>query len=127
MEQPKSVHYYEELSEWEQTCSLYDHEFNQLDAKLSVMIQQNNTPHFVENAKNYMQQLEAVIADVKRRIAEMYDQEDHLKADHAYLVDSAIPKSIEHKQEEFRQGMKVVEKQFIDLKYGCYSFIAKHE
>ena len=66
MEQPKSVHYYEELSEWEQTCSLYDHEFNELDTKLSRMIQENSAPHFVESAKYYMQQLEAVLSDVKK-------------------------------------------------------------
>ena len=46
--QPKSVHYYEELSEWNKHVSLYDHEFNELDTKLSRMIQENSAPHFVE-------------------------------------------------------------------------------
>lgn len=125
MEQPKAVHYYDELSEWEQTCSLYNHEFNELDTKLSVLIRQNHAPHFVENAKYFMEELEALKHDLRTSTFDMYYQEDHLKKDRAFVMDSEIPNSIDYKQQEFREKMKVVEKKFIDLKYSCYNFIAR--
>lgn len=118
-------YYLDELVDWNRTIAFYNHEMNEFEKKLAEVIQRNSIPGIAARVENEQHKLNAVSGKFFRLQAYMNQQRSSLKTDSTLVDDALIKKEIEKQQQELRQGMQQIEKEYIDAKYACQHFLSE--
>jgi len=120
-----TVKYYnEELINWDATISFYEKESTEIETKLLGVIQQNTIPDRALKAEQFLNQLALLYSELHAVSNQMYRQNNNLRKDDNVIDDNAITPKIKNDQNALRGRMQALEKNFVDLKYACYNFLA---
>lgn len=117
-------YYTDELDEWKRVITFYTHEMDELEVKLHEVIERNTIPEIGARVERHQQDLNMVSGKFYKVHTLIENQEQVLKKEQPFIDDKLISIEIEQQQSQIRLGMKETEKEYVDIKYGCYSFFA---
>jgi hypothetical protein len=118
-------YYTGELAEWSHDVNLHLDEMDQLEDKLTAVIRRNSIPGIAGEVEKHLQHLEKITGILQTLQYNIKEQETLL---HSYsakpIKEDALKNDIENKQAVLRLNMQAAEKEFIDVKFGCYDFLS---
>jgi hypothetical protein len=95
-----------------------------LENKLAEVIQRNTIPHIAEKVENEQDKINAISAIFNRLQESIVRQDQKLKTDDSLIDDALINKETANQQDNLRSQMQAAEKEYIDVKFGCYHFLS---
>lgn len=119
-----AVYYIDELSEWKDSVTHCYHEIDELTRKLADVIRRNSITGIAEKVEVHQDMLNQAADNFYRLETGIQQQEEALKMDSTLLDNEHINHETANRQNELRQRMQAAEKQFIDVKFDCYGFLA---
>lgn len=114
----------DELSHWERTIAFYFSEIDGLTTKLNEVITRNSVPRIAEKVEVQQTRLDQAEENFSRLHMQFEKQKATLKANSAFIDDSAIGGNIEVKQQELRRHMIQAEKEYIEARTACQLFLS---
>ena len=119
-----AVYYSDELSEWKDSVTHSFHEIEELTRKLADVISRNSITGIAEKVEAHQEMLNLAAENLYRIETAIQQQEEALKNDSTLLDNEHINHETANRQNELRHRMQATEKQFIDVKFDCYGFLA---
>jgi hypothetical protein len=115
----------DELDEWSHSVNIHMDDTDILEKKLTSVIRRDSIPGIASQVENHMHHLEKISGILQTLRYDMQEQETLLQAYKHKQEDDKLNKvDVEKKQAILRLNMQAAEKEFIDVKFGCYDFIA---
>lgn len=118
-------YYADELAEWKRTITSYLPEMNEFEVKLEEVVQRNTIPDIGARVEQHQQKLNLASGKFYALETLIQHQEQAVKTKEAFIEDKLISTEIENEQARIRHEMREAEKEYVDTKYGCYSFFAE--
>ena len=120
-----SEYYTSELSEWNHDVNLHLDEMDQLEDKLTAVIRRNSIPGIAAEVEKHLHHLEKITDILQTLQYDIREQETLMRTYAAKPANEEIlKKDAEKKQAVLRLNMHAAEKEFIDVKFGCYEFLS---
>ncbi len=120
-----SEHFSNELAEWSHSVNFHMTDTDRLEKKLTSVIRRDNIPGIASQVESHLHQLEKISGIFQMLQYDIRDQETLLLAYKHKQEDDKLNKAdVQQKQAILRLNMQAAEKEFIDIKFGCYDFIA---
>ncbi len=119
-----SSYFVEELINWNHTLNFYCNQIDELTEKLSGLLK---TSPLTSNAEIHKQldALQSIAGRFSRLQVEMFGQERLLQPSEGSLLGNAIISDKEvTSQDVLRLNVQAAEKEYIDIKFDCYQFMA---
>jgi hypothetical protein len=124
-------YYIEELSEWYRVIGFYNSEMNEIESRLTEVIQRNTIPNIAARTEAELNKLNVISGKFNQLLLYIQQQEAALKTDSIVIEDSQIKLETEKMQNQVRHQMREAEKEYLDVKYACNNFlldiIKKHD
>ena len=120
----KAAYYTDEINGWYETIRFYDEEMNEMEEKLSEVIQRNSIMGIAVQVEAHQAKLNGVAEKFYRLQLQMKQQEDALYTDSTVVDDAQINEATESLQVMLRHNMQQTEKEYIDVKYACLNFLS---
>lgn len=116
-------YYTDELNGWGHSISSHRNEMLEMEHKLSLVIQRNTIPNIAAKVEAEQDKLNAINAKFTQLFPHMQKQEAALKKDSTWVDDKEIKTETEKLQNRLRNAMQQAEKEYVDIKYSCNSFL----
>jgi DNA-binding phage protein len=117
-------YYSEEILDWSEYIEAFRDESDLINERLSDVIRRNSISNIAQKVEVYQDALDRM-ADIFETIEDEFNiQEQAIKDGEAFIEDTRVNPEIERRQELLRERMKEAEKEFIDVKFGCYQFLS---
>lgn len=117
-------YYSDELVDWNESIQHYNEELDGLETKLEEVIRRNSIIGIAEKVEAHQFLINQVSDKFYALLLEFKKQEDAIRKDNTFLDDSLIDREIENHQAELRRQMQAAEKEAIDVKFDCYTFLS---
>ncbi|SMO66017.1 hypothetical protein [Solitalea koreensis] len=119
-----TVEYYnEELFDWNNMLKSYQGEAESLEGKLFSIIQRNSIPKLAADAEGLMGKIVEVRAEFDYLTQEINQQLTNLQKD---KMQGQLTTELIDQQNEIRNKVFEVEKEYIDLKHTSNKFLSEH-
>lgn len=99
-------------------------EMNEFVIKLNEVVQRNTIPGIGARVEVHHQKLNIIFGKLYRVKILIDQQEQALKKEDTFIDDKSISPDVEKEQRRIREDMRETEKEYVDIKYECYSFFA---
>lgn len=120
-----SNYYAGELAEWSHDVNVHIDTMDQLEDKLTAVIRRNCIPGIGHLVEGHLHQLDKITGILQTLQFDIHEQETLLNSyTGKSQEDASLKKDIEKKQAILRLNMQAAEKEFIDVKFGCYDFLS---
>ena len=120
----KAKYFISEMTDWKRTIAFHMDEIAGLTGRLAELIQRNSIPNLAAKVERQQDKLNDISKKIHRLQIQLRRQEAGLKRDSVLLDDSQIKTETENYQKDLRQIFHDLEKEFIDVKNDCQSFLA---
>ncbi|QEC66255.1 hypothetical protein FRZ67_02635 [Panacibacter ginsenosidivorans] len=117
-------YYTDELVDWNNAIVFYNNEMDEFDHKLAEVISRNSIVGIAEKVEAHQSLLNKVSEKFYKLEMEIQQQETALKTDSMLIDNASINDTIEKRQMELRSKIQAAEKEYIDIKFGCYNFLS---
>ena len=118
-------YYNDELVEWVRLMTFYNGEIDQFELKLAEVIQRNTIPGIAAKVEAHQEKLNTVSQKFTQLQKRILEQKGWLKTDSTFIDDTTIKTETDEEQKQIRKKMEEIEKEYIDVKYGCYQFLSE--
>lgn len=118
-------YYTDELVEWVRLMNFYNSEIDQFEVKLAEVIQRNTIPGIGAKVEAHQERLNAVSQKFRQLQKRIMEQEGWLKTDSTFIDNAAIKGETDEEQKQIREKIQEIEREYIDVKYGCYEFLSE--
>ena len=118
-------YYTDELVEWVRLMNFYNSEIDQFEVKLAEVIQRNTIPGIGAKVEAHQEKLNAVSQKFRQLQKRIMEQEGWLKTDSTFIDNAAIKGETDEEQKQIREKIQEIEREYIDVKYGCYEFLSE--
>lgn len=118
-------YYTDELVEWVRLMNFYNSEIDQFEVKLAEVIQRNTIPGIGAKVEAHQERLNAVSQKFRQLQKRIMEQEGWLKTDNTFIDNAAIKGETDEEQKQIREKIQEIEREYIDVKYGCYEFLSE--
>lgn len=119
-----AAYFIEELTDWQRTIAFYTEEMEGLTLKLQEVISRNSIPHIAEKVEEHQSVLNGVAEHFYHLQTQFNQQKAALKSDGALVDDAQIKGETSATQNDLRQHMLQAEKEYIEARTGCWSFLS---
>ena len=119
-----SDHFADELTEWNESLVFYTEEIKAFTHKLGEVIRRNSIIGIAEKVEAHQIRLNQIAEKFHKLQKLIHQQELALKMDDSLIDDSMISRESEKQQVDLRVKMQDIEKEYIDIKFDCYHFMA---
>jgi hypothetical protein len=120
----KAGYFIDEIIDWRRTIAFHTDEISNLTARLAELIQRNSIPNLAAKVEKQQDKLNDLSKKFSGLLLLLRRQEDMLKTDSKLLDDSQIKTETETYQKDIRRMLHDTEKESIDVKNNCRSFLA---
>ena len=118
-------YYTDELVEWVRLMNFYNSEIDQFEVKLAEVIQRNTIRGIGAKVEAHQEKLNAVSQKFRQLQKRIMEQEGWLKTDSTFIDNAAIKGETDEEQKQIREKIQEIEREYIDVKYGCYEFLSE--
>jgi predicted RND superfamily exporter protein len=119
-----AAYYLEELVDWRSNILRYSREMEEFEKRLEEVIRRNSIAGIAEMVEAQQSLLNKVAVKFHSLQAVIRKQESGIKTDSILKDDSSIDTAVEQTQAVLRAKMQKAEKEYIDVKFGCYQFLS---
>lgn len=116
--------YSEELMDFNNTIDFYYKEIEDFTNKLGEVISRNSIVGIADKVETQQLLLNDLFEKFKKINTEILQQQKALKTDSTFIDNNLIEAKLEKRQLDLRRKMHFAEKEFIDVKFGCYNFLS---
>jgi len=120
----KAGYFVDEITDWKRTIAFHIDEIYGLTVKLAELVQRNSIPNLAAKVEKHQDKLNGLSKKFSTLLLQFRRQEAMLKTDSTLLDDSQIKTETETYQKGIRQMLHDTEKEFIEVKNNCQSFLA---
>lgn len=117
-------YYVDELADWSDAISFYNHEMEGFSTKLEEVISRNSIVGIAEKVEAQQTQINRISAEFHKLQNAIQLQQGALKTNSTLIDNSLISNETENRQYELRRNMQAIEKEYIDVKFDCYHFLS---
>ena len=117
-------YFIDELVEWNRLIAFYNGEMGEFEHKLAEVIQRITIPNIALEVENEQDKLNAVAEKFNLLQVQIQRQEAALRTDGTFIDNAMINTETEKRQNELRRNMQQTEREYVDIKYGCYNFLS---
>jgi len=119
-----AAYYLEELVDWRRKILGYSREMEEFVKRLEEVIRRNSIIGIAGLVEDQQALLNRVAAKFHSLQSVIRKQEAGIKTDSTLKEDSSIDTETERTQAGLRAKMQKAEKEYIDIKFGCYQFLS---
>lgn len=116
--------YTDELLDWNDSILFYNKEMDDFEKRLGEVVRRNSIVGIANKVEAQQNLLNLISEKFYRTQIEIQQQQASLKTDSTLLDDTQINEATEKKQNDLRRKMQAVEREYIDIKFGCYNFLS---
>ncbi len=120
-----SDYYVDELVEWDGSLIFYSQEIFEIEKKLNDVINRDTIPNIAKLVEEKRNKLDDISDNFYKIQLKIQDLEQYLLPDDVAIDDSLLNEQKEQLQNDLRFKMHEIEREFIDIKYSCYHFLAQ--
>jgi hypothetical protein len=120
----RAGYYMDEIFDWLNTIDYCNEEKDEIEKKLEEVIGRNSIIGISQKVEHQQDLFDKQFKAFSLIVLEIKYQEKRLKIKDELIADDLITGEIEIQQSALRERMKLAEKKFIDLKFGCYDFLS---
>ena len=120
-----SKHYYDELQNWFESIEFYIQAIIKLEERLNEIVLRNSIVDIAAKVEVHQLLLEKIMDKLHRIQTELKIHESELKVDEIFIDDEKITDEIDATHVALTEKVKSAEKEFIDVKYYCNSFLTE--
>ena len=120
----KAGYFIDEILDWKRTIAFHIDEIYGLTGKLAELVRRNSIPNLAARVEKHQAKLDGLSKKFSMLLLQFRRQEAMLKTDSELLDDSKIKPETESYQKDIRQMLHDTQKEFIDVKNNCQSFLA---
>lgn len=117
------AYYTDELAKWKSLINYYNEEIHEFGVKLEEVIHRNSVPNIAAKVEIEQDKLNAISDKLDRILTHIKAQQLSLRTDGSLIDDSLVDSERRKQQDQLRKHMKILEQQYIEVKYGCYNFL----
>jgi hypothetical protein len=118
-------YYIDELANWSDSISFYEDEMEGIEEKFIAVIRRNSILDIAGKVEVHQAQLNLCSEKFYKLILDIEQQDEALTTDDTLVEDFAINNKIEKRQTDMRRKMQEVEKEYIDVRFECQSFLSE--
>lgn len=119
-----SNYYFDELTEWKDLTSFYLNEMKSFSLKFINVIHRNSIIGIAEKVESHQIRLNHIRDKFNKILRDIKFQESILMFNDNLIDDDRITREIEKFQIDLRSKIQSVEKEYGDVKFDCYFFLA---
>lgn len=119
-----SDYFIDELLEWNESTIFYMDEIEFITQKLGDVLRRNSIIGIAEKVESHQIRLNQAVEKFYRLQMDIRKQESDLKTDSLLIDDTLIRRETERHQVDLRVKVQAIEKEYIDIKFDCYHFLA---
>lgn len=119
-----SDYFIDELLEWNESTIFYMDEIEFMTQKLGDVLRRNSIIGIAEKVESHQIRLNQAVEKFYRLQMDIRKQESDLKTDSMLIDDTLIRRETERHQVDLRVKVQAIEKEYIDIKFDCYHFLA---
>lgn len=119
-----SDYFIDELLEWNESTIFYLDEIEFITQKLGDVLRRNSIIGIAEKVESHQIRLNQAVEKFYRLQMDIRKQESDLKTDSMLIDDTLIRRETERHQVDLRVKVQAIEKEYIDIKFDCYHFLA---
>ncbi len=120
-----SKHYYDEIQNWQDSISLYISSIIKLEERLNEIVLRNSIVDIAAKVEVHQLLLEKIMDKLHRIQIDLRIHESSLKENDVFIDDKSISTEVERLHVELTDKVKNAEKEFIDVKYYCNTFLTE--
>lgn len=119
-----SDYFLDELLEWNESAVFYIDEIEFITQKLGDVVRRNSVIGIAEKVEAQQIRINQSAEKFHRLQSDIRQQENALRSDSMLIEDALIGRETDRHQVDLRVKMHAVEKEYIDIKFDCYHFLA---
>jgi hypothetical protein len=119
-----SAYFAEELYDWNRSVLRYQREMKEFEIRLDEVIRRNSIVGIADQVAVQLSLLDRLSVVFKGLQKTIRQQVTKLKKDSILLDDQSIEAGTDKTQDELRGKMQAAEKEYVDVKFGCYQFLS---
>lgn len=121
-----SEYYSAELIDWNHAINFYCNEMDELGEKLANIIRRDSIEKIAKKIEDQQHLLNSMAGRFSKLQVEIFYQEKILQKENGALrEDGLIDDTLQTTQAVLRLNIQAAEKEYIDIKYGCYNLLAE--
>jgi hypothetical protein len=120
-----ATYYFDELTNWNESIIFYENEMDGIEQKLDEVIRRNSVVDIAEKVEAHQTQLNQALEKFYKLLIDIEKQEVALTTNDTVIEDKAINLKMEKQQTDMRRTMYEIEKEYIDVKFQCHSFLSE--
>jgi hypothetical protein len=117
-------YYLDELIDWNESINFYIDEIAVFEQKLVAIISRNTIADIGKKVEVELAKFTTLLKKFNRLQIDIQKQNTLLQTDTNLVDNSLISNETEKIEDDLRNNMKVLEKEYIDVKFDCYNFIS---
>ncbi len=117
-------YYADELDLWNESIAFYNEETEELNKKLTEVIRRNSILDIAAKVEVHQLLLSKVSAKFEELQGLFHHQQEELIKNNEPVEDAFINFETEKLQTDLRSRMQETEKEYVDAKFDCYSFLS---
>jgi hypothetical protein len=117
-------YYLDELIDWNESINFYIDEIAVFEQKLVAIISRNTITDIGKKVEVELAKFTTLLKKFNRLQTDIQKQNTLLQTDTDLVDNSLISNETEKIEDDLRNNMKVLEKEYIDVKFDCYNFIS---
>ena len=120
-----SKHYYDEIQNWLESISMYISSIIKLEERLNEIVLRNSIVDIAAKVEVHQLLLEKIMDKLHRIQTDLKIHESTLQEDDVFIDDQNLSNEVDTLHVELTDKVKNAEKEFIDVKYYCNSFLTE--
>jgi hypothetical protein len=116
--------YLDELIDWNDSINFYIGEIAVFEQKLVEIIRRNTITDIAKKVEVELAKFIALLEKLNRLQVNIQKQTADLKANDNLIENAFISYETEKLENDLRDKMKTLEKEYIDVKFDCYNFLS---
>jgi hypothetical protein len=117
-------YYLDELIDWNDSINFYIGEIAVFEQKLVEIIRRNTITDIAKKVEVELAKFIALLEKFNRLQINIQKQNAALQTDEELIENLSISIETEKLENELRNKMKALEKEYIDVKFDCYNFLS---
>jgi hypothetical protein len=116
--------YLDELIDWNDSINFYIGEIAIFEQKLVEIIRRNTITDIAKKVEVELEKFIALLEKFNRLQIHIQKQTADLKANDNLIENAFISSETEKLENDLRDKMKILEKEYINVKFDCYNFLS---
>ena len=118
-------YYINEIEGWKDSIIFHLEEIDELELRFEEILRLDTIPNLATKAENNLKLLFLSRQNLINLKQNIQDLEAKLLEDHSPVINDRITEEIKRQQNELRKNLHGSEKEYLDVKYNCDSFLAE--